>query len=162
MKNEGLAKLGGLEQVRDRLKSLNRLIITGCGTAYLAGLVGERMLEEYAGIPVEVELASELRYSKPILDSRNLAMVAAFQSEKNRPSFVSSHQRSDSTVLLAISQSGETADTLAAVRKANSEGLLTLGIVNSIGSSVSRETVAGIYNHAGPEIGVASTKAFTS
>jgi len=168
MKNEGLAKLGGLEQVRDRLKSLNRLrslnrlIITGCGTAYLAGLVGERMLEEYAGIPVEVELASELRYSKPILDRRNLAMVAAFQSEKNRPSFVSSHQRSDSTVLLAISQSGETADTLAAVRKANSEGLLTLGIVNSIGSSVSRETVAGIYNHAGPEIGVASTKAFTS
>jgi len=133
---EGLAKLGGLEDVKDKLKEIKRLIIVACGTAYHAGLVGEYMLEEYAGIPVEVDFGSEFRYRKPILD--------------------------ENTALLAISQSGETADTIAALREAKRKGILTLGIVNVVGSTVSRETDAGVYNHAGPEIGVASTKAFTS
>jgi len=133
---EGMAKLGGLESVKAKLREIKRLIIVSCGTAFHAGLVGEYMLEEYARIPVEVEIASEFRYKKPILD-------------KN-------------TVVLAISQSGETADTLAAVREVKEKGALTLGIVNSVGSTVARETEAGVYNHAGPEIGVASTKAFTS
>jgi glucosamine--fructose-6-phosphate aminotransferase (isomerizing) len=133
---EGQAKLGGLEKVKEKLRKIQRLIIVACGTAYHAGLVGEYMLEEQARIPVEVEIASEFRYKKPILD-------------KN-------------TAILAISQSGETADTLAAVREAKEKGILTLGIVNVVGSSIARETVAGVYNHAGPEIGVASTKAFTS
>ena len=133
---DGMAKLGGLESVKEKLRKIKRLIIVACGTAYHAGLVGEYILEEYAGIPVEVEIASEFRYKKPILD-------------KN-------------TAVLAISQSGETADTLAAAREAKEKGVLTLGIVNVVGSSVARETEAGVYNHAGPEIGVASTKAFTS
>ncbi len=133
---EGLAKLGGLEDVKDKLKEIKRLIIVACGTAYYAGLVGEYMLEEYAGIPVEVDFASEFRYRKPILG--------------------------EDTALLAISQSGETADTIAALREAKRKGILTLGIVNVVGSTVSRETDAGVYNHAGPEIAVASTKAFTS
>jgi len=133
---EGQAKLGGLEKVKEKLRKIKRLIIVACGTAYHAGLVGEYMLEEQAGIPVEVEIASEFRYKKPILD-------------KN-------------TAVLAISQSGETADTLAAIREVKEKGILTLGIVNVVGSSIARETVAGVYNHAGPEIGVASTKAFTS
>jgi glucosamine--fructose-6-phosphate aminotransferase (isomerizing) len=134
--DEGLAKLGGLEIAEKKLRQIKRLIITACGTAYYAGLVGEYMLEEYAGVPTEVELASEFRYRKPILD-RN-------------------------TALLAISQSGETADTLAAVEEAKRKGVLTLGIVNVVGSTVARQTEAGVYNHIGPEIGVASTKAFTS
>ncbi len=133
---EGQVKLGGLEVVADRLRQINRIIIVGCGTAYYAGLVGEYMLEEYAGIPVEVEIGSEFRYRKPIID-------------KN-------------TVLLAISQSGETADTLEAIREAKRKGALTLGIVNTVGSTITRETDAGVHNHAGPEIGVASTKAFIS
>jgi glucosamine--fructose-6-phosphate aminotransferase (isomerizing) len=133
---EGMAKLGGLESVKDKLRGIKRLIIVACGTAYHAGLVGEYMLEEYVGIPVEVEIASEFRYKKPILDK--------------------------DTAVLAISQSGETADTLAAMKEAKEKGVLTLGIVNSIGSTIARETDAGVYNHAGPEIGVASTKAFTS
>ncbi|HOK35434.1 MAG TPA: glutamine--fructose-6-phosphate transaminase (isomerizing) [Candidatus Pacearchaeota archaeon] len=133
---EGKAKLGGLESVKDQLRKIERLIIVACGTAYYAGLTGEYMLEEYAGIPVEVDFASEFRYRKPILDKK--------------------------TAVLAISQSGETADTLAAIREAKEKGVLTLGIVNTVGSTIARETDAGVYNHAGPEIGVASTKALTS
>jgi len=133
---EGMAKLGGLEGVKEKLRDIKRLIIVACGTAYHAGLVGEYMLEEYAGLPVEVEVASEFRYKKPVLNK--------------------------DTAVLAISQSGETADTLAAIKEAKEKGILTLGIVNSVGSTIARETDAGVYNHAGPEIGVASTKAFTS
>jgi len=134
--NKGDVKLGGLEDVRNKLKGIDRIIIVGCGTAYYAGLVGKYMLEEYAGIPVEVELGSEFRYRKPIINKK--------------------------TVVIAISQSGETADTLEAIREAKKKGALTLGIVNATGSSIARETDAGVYNHAGPEIGVASTKAFVS
>lgn len=133
---DGTVRLGGLEAVAERLKEIKRIIIVGCGTAYYAGLVGEYMLEEWAGIPVEVEIGSEFRYRKPIIDSQ--------------------------TILLAISQSGETADTLEAIREAKRKGALTLGIVNTVGSTIARETDAGVYNHAGPEIGVASTKAFVS
>lgn len=134
--SEGKAVLGGLSDVLGRLLEIERIIIVGCGSAYYAGLVGEYMLEGYAGIPVEVELASEFRYRQP-----------AF---------------SKNTAVLAISQSGETADTLAAVRTAKEHGILTLGMVNAVGSTIARETDAGVYNHAGPEIGVASTKAFIS
>jgi glutamine---fructose-6-phosphate transaminase (isomerizing) len=134
--SDGKVKLGGLEGVADRLREIDRVVIVACGTAYTAGLVGEYMLEEYAGIPVEVEYASEFRYRKPILGKH--------------------------TAVLAISQSGETADTLAAIREAKEKGILTLGIINSVGSTIAREVDAGIYNHAGPEISVASTKAFTS
>ncbi len=133
---KGLAKLGGLESVTKQLEKIERIIIVACGTAYYAGLVGEYMLEEYAGIPVEVEIGSEFRYRSPVLNQR--------------------------TALIAISQSGETADTLAAVREGKQKGALTLGIVNTVGSTIARETDAGVYNHAGPEIGVASTKAFIS
>src|SRR3989338_11705076 len=134
--DKGLAKLGGLESVANKLKKIERIIIVACGTAYYAGLVGEYMLEEHAGIPVEVELGSEFRYRKPVINSR--------------------------TAVLAISQSGETLDTLEAVREGKRKGALTLGIVNTVGSTIARETDAGVYNHAGPEIGVASTKAFVS
>lgn len=133
---QGNVKLGGLEGVRDQLKNIDRIIIVGCGTAYYAGLVGEYMLESHAGIPVEVELGSEFRYRKPVINER--------------------------TAVLAISQSGETADTLEAIREGRRHGALTLGIVNTVGSTIARETDAGFYNHAGPEIGVASTKAFVS
>jgi len=133
---QGLAKLGGLEEVADQLREMERIIIVGCGTAYYAGLVGEYMLEEHAGIPVEVELGSEFRYREPVLNQK--------------------------TILLAISQSGETADTLEAIREGKRKGALTLGIVNTVGSTIARETDAGVYNHAGPEIGVASTKALVS
>ncbi|MCH7756533.1 glutamine--fructose-6-phosphate transaminase (isomerizing), partial [Patescibacteria group bacterium] len=133
---DGTAKLGGLEDVADKLKTINRLIIVGCGSAYYAGLVGKYMLEEYAHIPVEVEIGSEFRYRDMSLDKH--------------------------TAVLAISQSGETADTLASIKEAKRKGLLTLGIVNAVGSTIARETDAGVYNHAGPEIGVASTKAFLS
>lgn len=133
---EGTAKLGGLREVEKRLDTIKRIIIVSCGTSYHAGLVGEYMLEEYAGIPVEVEFASEFRYRKPLLDKH--------------------------TAVLALSQSGETADTLAAIREAKAKGALTLGIVNVVGSTIARETDAGVYNHAGPEVSVASTKAFTS
>jgi len=133
---KGIVKLGGLDEVNKQLRTIERIIIVGCGTAYYAGLVGEYMLEEYAGIPVEVEIGSEFRYRKAPIDEH--------------------------TALLAISQSGETADTLEAIREAKRKGALTLGIVNTVGSTIARETDAGIYNHAGPEIGVASTKAFIS
>lgn len=132
----GIARLGGLREVEKKLQKIRRLIIVSCGTSYHAGLVGEYLLEEYAGIPVEVEFASEFRYRKPILDNK--------------------------TAVIVISQSGETADTLAALREAKSKGALTLGIVNVVGSTIARETDAGVYNHAGPEVSVASTKAFTS
>ncbi len=136
IEEEGKVKLGGFESVSQKLRDINRIIITACGTAMHAGLAGEYMLEEYAGIPTEVEYASEFRYRKPLID-------------KN-------------TALLAISQSGETADTLAAIREAKEKNALTLGIVNVVGSSIAREIDAGAYNHIGPEISVASTKAFTS
>jgi glucosamine--fructose-6-phosphate aminotransferase (isomerizing) len=128
--------LGGLSAVKDRLKEVDRVIIISCGTSYYAGMIGEYMLEEYAEIPTEVEYASEFRYRKPLLNEK--------------------------TMVVAISQSGETADTLEAIREAKMKGALTIGIVNTVGSTIARETDAGIYNHAGPEIGVASTKAFTS
>ena len=133
---EGKAKLGGLEEVERRLREINKIVIVACGTAKHAGLVGEYMFEEYAGVPTEVDYASEFRYRKPVLDNK--------------------------TLVIAISQSGETADTLAAVREVKEKGALTLGIVNVVGSTIARETDAGVYNHIGPEISVASTKAFTS
>jgi glucosamine--fructose-6-phosphate aminotransferase (isomerizing) len=133
---EGVAKLGGLRDVSEKLRRIERLMIISCGTSYYAGLVGKYMLEEYADVRTDVEYASEFRYRKPLLDEK--------------------------TAVLAISQSGETADTLAAIREAKNKGALALGIVNVVGSTIARETDAGVYNHAGPEIGVASTKAFTS
>ena len=133
---DGMAKLGGLEAVESDIRKIERLIITACGTAYFAGLVGEYMIEEYGGMPVEAELASELRYKKQNLSYK--------------------------TALLSLSQSGETADTIGALKEFKRKGGLTLGVVNAIGSSIARETKAGVYNHAGPEIGVASTKAFVS
>ncbi len=136
IEKEGKAKLGGLEEVAAELEDIERIIITACGTAYYGALVGEYMLEEMAGIPVEVELASEFRYRSPVLNQK--------------------------TALIAISQSGETADTLEAVREGARKGALTLGIVNAVGSTIARETRAGVYNHAGPETSVASTKALLS
>lgn len=133
---EGMAKLGGIESIKEKLRDIKKIILIACGTASHAARVGEYMLEEYAGIPVEVDIGSEFRYRKPILD-------------KN-------------TAIIAISQSGETADTLAAVKEAKEKGILTLGIVNVVGSTIARETGVGIYSHAGPEISVASTKAFIS
>jgi len=132
----GEAKLGGLEAVEEKLRNIEKIHIIAMGTAYIAGLVGKYMLEEYARIPVEVDFASEFRYRKPIID--------------------------DKTAYLFISQSGETADTLAALKEVKQKGGFTLGIINVVGSSLARGVDAGIYNHAGPEIGVASTKAFTS
>ncbi len=129
-------KLGGLLDVMDRLEKAKRIIIIGCGTSWHAGLVGEYLLEEYARIPVEVEYGSEFRYRKPIIYKDD--------------------------VVIAISQSGETADTLAAINLAKEQNALVLGICNVVGSSIPRETHAGVYTHAGPEIGVASTKAFTA
>lgn len=133
---QGRAKLGGLENVLKEVSTLNRLQIVGCGSAYYAGMVGRYILEEYAGLPTDVELASEYRYKRNIPDKKS--------------------------AVLAVSQSGETADTLASVRSAKEQGLLTLGIINTVGSTIPRETTAGVYNHAGPEIAVASTKAFIS
>ncbi len=129
-------KLGGLIEVLDQLRTARRIIIAACGTSWHAALVGEYMIEELARIPVEVEYASEFRYRNPIIG--------------------------EGDVLMVISQSGETADTLAAVREARRRGVLVLGVVNTVGSTIARETDAGVYLHAGPEIGVASTKAFTA
>lgn len=131
----GVAKLGGLDSVAEKLFNAKRIIITACGTAWHAGLVGEYMLEHYCRIPVEVEYASEFRYRRPIINQDD--------------------------VVILISQSGETADTLAALREAKKFGATTIGIVNVIGSTIAREVDAGTYVHAGAEIGVASTKAFT-
>ncbi len=127
-------KLGGLESVREQLKFIDRIVIVACGTSYYAGLVGEYLIEELAGIPVEVQLASEFKY-------------------RHEPF-------SRSTALLAISQSGETADTIAALKKVEDYGVLRLGVVNAPGSTIARMTDAGVYCHAGPEQAVASTKAF--
>ena len=133
---EGVPKLGGILPVWERLKECRHLVIVACGTSYYAGCVGRYVFEKLTEIDVEVELASEFRYRK-----------------LNFP---------DNTFIVALSQSGETADTLAAIREAKRKGARLLGVVNVVGSSISRETEAGIYNHAGPEIGVASTKIFTS
>jgi glucosamine--fructose-6-phosphate aminotransferase (isomerizing) len=127
-------KLGGLESVAEQLKYIDRIVIVSCGTSYYAGLVGEYLIEEIAGIPVEVQLASEFKY-------------------RDEPF-------SRSTALLAISQSGETADTIAALKKVENYGVLRLGVVNATGSTIARLTDAGVYCHAGPEQAVASTKAF--
>ena len=136
LEEEGTARLGGLNIGDDELQKVNRVVITGCGTSWHAGLIGEYMIEELARIPVEVEYASEFRYRNPIVDER--------------------------TLVVGMSQSGETADTLAALHEAKRRGARTLGIVNVVGSTIGREVEGGIYLHAGPEIGVASTKAFTS
>ncbi len=132
----GSVKFGGLDDVEIRLKNARRMVLTGCGTSWHAALVGEYLIEEFARIPVEVEYASEFRYRQPVLDKDD--------------------------VVIALSQSGETADTQAAVREARKKDSLILGICNAVGSTIARETDAGIFTHAGPEIGVASTKAFTS
>lgn len=134
--DEGTVRLGGIAGVADILRSAKRIIITACGTSWHAALVGEYLIEHLARIPVEVEYASEFRYRNPII----------FPDD----------------VVIAISQSGETADTLAAIREAKLKGATVLGMVNVVGSTIARETDAGVYLHAGPEIGVASTKAFTS
>lgn len=131
---EGIIKLGGLENVDEQLRYIDRLVIIACGTSYYAGMVGEYLLEEIAGIPVEVQQASEFRYRKEPL-SRN-------------------------TAVLVISQSGETADAIAALKKLEGTGILRLGVVNAPGSTLARMTDAGVYCHAGPEKAVASTKAF--
>ena len=135
LEEEGTAKLGGLLQLEDVLENVDRIVITACGTSWHAAIVGEYMIEELARIPVEVEYASEFRYRRPIVR--------------------------EGTLVIAISQSGETADTLAAMREARSRGAPIMGIVNVVGSSIARETDGGVYIHSGPEIGVASTKAFT-
>lgn len=132
----GNVKLGGLEPVLDEILDAQRIILTACGTSWHAALVGEYMIEQYAEVPVEVEYASEFRYRNPIIKKND--------------------------VVMAISQSGETADTLAAIQEAKKKNALVLGICNVVGSSIARETQAGVYIHAGPEVGVASTKAFTS
>ncbi|HHT9132964.1 MAG TPA: glutamine--fructose-6-phosphate transaminase (isomerizing), partial [Candidatus Tripitaka californicus] len=132
----GRPRLGMFFEKRELLDQLKRVIILGCGTSWHAGLVGEYMMEELARIPVEVEYASEFRYRDPILE--------------------------EGTVAIAISQSGETADTLSAMKEAKRRGATTLAICNVVGSSIAREAEGGVYLHAGPEIGVASTKAFTS
>lgn len=133
---KGGVKLGGLESATERLSKVKNLEIIACGTSYHAGLIGKLLFEEISGIPVSVSLASEQRYMQNIY----------------RPD----------TAFIFISQSGETADTLAALKKIKGRKMLTLGIVNAVGSAIARDTDAGVYNHAGPEIGVASTKAFTS
>ena len=133
-KNE--IKMAGLEMISSNLKVANRIIILGCGTSWHAGLVGEYLIEEFSRVPVEVEYASEFRYRNPVINSND--------------------------VVIAISQSGETADTLAAIKLAKESGACVFGVCNVVGSSIARETDAGAFTHAGPEIGVASTKAFTA
>jgi len=134
LEEEGSARLRGLNLSDDELKRFNRIVITACGTSWHAGLIGEYLFEELARIPCEVEYASEFRYRNPVVD--------------------------ESTLVIAVSQSGETADTLAAVREAKRRGAHALGLVNVVGSSIAREVQGGLYLRAGPEIGVASTKAF--
>ncbi len=136
LEETGDARLGGITLSDEELAQIRRIVITACGTSWHAALIGEYMLEELAGIPVEVEYASEFRYRSPVLE--------------------------DGTLVLAISQSGETADTLAALEEARRQGAPTMGMVNVVGSSITRQTDFGMHLHAGPEIGVASTKAFTS
>jgi glucosamine--fructose-6-phosphate aminotransferase (isomerizing) len=136
LEEEGNVKLGGLDRVFEKIVRAPRLILAACGTSWHAALIGEYMLEQYAHISVEAEYASEFRYRNPILTKDD--------------------------VVILISQSGETADTLAALREAKAQGATVLGICNVVGSSIARESDGGVYVHAGPEIGVASTKAFTS
>ncbi len=136
LEEEGTSRVSGLNLTDDEILKINRIVITACGTSWHSGLIGEYMLEELARIPVEVEYASEFRYRNPVVDER--------------------------TLVIGISQSGETADTLAAIREAKRRGARTIGIVNVVGSTIAREVDGGIYLHAGPEVGVASTKAFTS
>jgi glutamine---fructose-6-phosphate transaminase (isomerizing) len=136
LEEDGTVKFGGLNLEDDQLAAFNRIIICACGTSWHSAIIGEYMLEEICRLPVDVEYASEFRYRHPIVD--------------------------DKTLMLVISQSGETADTLAAMREAKALGATVLGIVNVVGSTIAREAHGGIYLHAGPEIGVASTKAFTS
>jgi len=136
LEEEGTVRLGGLNITDEELLRIQRIVITACGTSWHASLIGEYMMEELARIPTEVEYASEFRYRNPIVDER--------------------------TLVIGISQSGETADTLSALREAKRRGARTLGLVNVVGSTIAREVDGGIYLHAGPEIGVASTKAFTS
>ena len=136
LEEEGTARVSGLNLTDEELQQFERIIITACGTSWHSGIIGEYMLEEMARIPVEVEYASEFRYRNPVVDPK--------------------------TLVIGISQSGETADTLAAIREAKRRGGRTVGLVNVVGSTIAREVDGGIYLHAGPEIGVASTKAFTS
>jgi glucosamine--fructose-6-phosphate aminotransferase (isomerizing) len=133
---QGLVTLGGIKEYIQKIKNVDRIIIVACGTSWHAGLVGEYLIEEYARVPVEVEYASEFRYRNPIISSKDL--------------------------VIAISQSGETADTMAAIELAKEKGATIFGICNVVGASIPRITHAGVYTHAGPEIGVASTKAFTA
>jgi glucosamine--fructose-6-phosphate aminotransferase (isomerizing) len=132
----GKVQLGGIKEYTEKLKNVDRIIIVACGTSWHAGLVGEYLIEEYARVPVEVEYASEFRYRNPIITEKDL--------------------------VIAISQSGETADTMAAIELAKEKGATIFGICNVVGASIPRTTHAGVYTHAGPEIGVASTKAFTA
>jgi glucosamine--fructose-6-phosphate aminotransferase (isomerizing) len=134
--NQGMIKMSGIDDHLPKFLHADRIIIIACGTSWHAGLVGEYLLEEFARIPVEVEYASEFRYRNPVITPKD--------------------------IVIAISQSGETADTLAAIKLAKSEGAFVFGVCNVVGSSIARETHAGAYTHAGPEIGVASTKAFTT
>jgi glutamine---fructose-6-phosphate transaminase (isomerizing) len=136
LEEEGTARVSGLNLSDEELKQFERVIITACGTSWHSGIIGEYMLEEMARIPVEVEYASEFRYRNPVVDPK--------------------------TLVIGISQSGETADTLAAIREAKRRGARTVGLVNVVGSTIAREVDGGIYLHAGAEVGVASTKAFTS
>ncbi|RVU01487.1 glutamine--fructose-6-phosphate transaminase (isomerizing) [Mucilaginibacter limnophilus] len=133
---QGKVQLGGIKEYVEKLKNVDRIIIVACGTSWHAGLVGEYLIEEYARVPVEVEYASEFRYRNPIITEKDL--------------------------VIAISQSGETADTMAAIELAKEKGATIFGICNVVGASIPRITHAGVYTHAGPEIGVASTKAFTA
>ena len=134
--DDGLVRLGGIEDYLEQIKKARRIVICACGTSWHAGLIGEYLIEEFARISVEVDYASEFRYRNPILDKNDVVIV--------------------------ISQSGETADTLAALRLAKEKGATVIGICNVVGSTIARETHCGMYTHAGPEIGVASTKAFTA
>ena len=136
IENEGVSKLGGLEPVLDRIKTIDKIVIVSCGTSYYAGLVGRYIFENLTRLNVETALASEYRYRRQRLNE-NVAVIA-------------------------VSQSGETADTMAAIKEAHRKGALALGIVNVVGSSIAQLTEAGVYNYAGPEIGVASTKIYTS
>ncbi|MFN3660985.1 MAG: glutamine--fructose-6-phosphate transaminase (isomerizing), partial [Brevinematales bacterium] len=133
---EGMVKFGGLNMTDDELRKVHRIVITACGTSWHAALIGKYLIERFGEIPVEVDYASEFRYRNPILKKNDLVLV--------------------------ISQSGETADTLEALREAKRKGVKVLGMTNVVGSTIARESDGGIYLHAGPEIGVASTKAFTN
>jgi glucosamine--fructose-6-phosphate aminotransferase (isomerizing) len=133
---QGKVQLGGIKEYTEKLKNIDRIIIVACGTSWHAALVGEYLIEEYARVPVEVEYASEFRYRNPIITEKDL--------------------------VIAISQSGETADTMAAIELAKDKGATIFGVCNVVGASIPRTTHAGVYTHAGPEIGVASTKAFTA